>query len=119
MKLDVSKAVKETSGWDEKVSVPLHDKWIDNFWTMHKLRGLQFQRARVPSDAFDTKVYLSGCVDAADNLKIVGVWARFKRKNGEFSCQLIIGRSLLSKGGTIPKIFRNSTFSMDPIFFKI
>ena len=103
MKLDVSKAVKETSGWDEKVSVPLHDKWIDNFWTMHKLRGLQFQRARVPSDAFDTKVYLSGCVDAADSLKIVGVWARFKRKNGKFSCQLIIGRSLLSKGGTIPK----------------
>ena len=26
MKLDVSKAVKETSGWDEEVSVPLHDK---------------------------------------------------------------------------------------------
>ena len=103
MKLDVSKAVKETSGWDEEVSVPLHDKWIDNFWTMHKLRGLQFKRARIPSDAFDTKMYLSGCVDAADSLKIVGVWARFKRKNGKFSCQLIIGRSLLSKGGTVPK----------------
>ena len=31
MKLDVSKAVKETSGWDEQVSVALHDKWINNF----------------------------------------------------------------------------------------
>ena len=80
MKLDVSKAVKETSGWDEQVSVALHDKWIDNFWTMHKLRGLQFQRARIPSDAFDTKMYLTGCVDAADSLKIVGVWAVQKKE---------------------------------------
>ena len=103
MKLDVSKAVKETSGWDEQVSDMLHNKWIDNFWQIHKLRGLQFQRARVPQDAADTRLHLACCVDAADNLKIVGVWARFRRVCGKFSSQLIIGRSLLSKGGTIPK----------------
>ena len=88
MKLDVSKAVKETSGWDEQVSGTLHDKWIDNFWTMQKLRGLQFQRARIPGDAVDTKMYLTGCVDAADSLKIVGVWARFRRKMESFLVSL-------------------------------
>ena len=52
----------------------------------------------------DTNLYLVGCVDAAAQLKIAGVWARFKRKNGKFSCQLVIGRSLLSrKDSTIPK----------------
>ena len=71
---------------------------------MEKLKGLKFQRAKTPVDAADTNLYLVGCVDAASQLKIAGVWARFKRKNGKFSCQLVIGRSLLSrKDGTIPK----------------
>ena len=33
----------------------------------------------------------------------MGVWAQFKRRNGSFSTKLVIGRSLLSRGGTIPK----------------
>ena len=70
---------------------------------MQKLKGLQFQRARVPHNAVDTNVHLACCVDAADSLKVVGIWARFKVKSGGFSSQLVIGRSLLSKGGTIPK----------------
>ena len=64
------------------------------------MKGLQFQRPRIPKDA---DIHLVCCVDAADELKIVGVWAKFKRKTGNFSAQLVIGRSLLSRGGTIPK----------------
>ena len=103
MKVDVRRAVKETNGWDEAVPSDLHDKWIDNFWQMQRLQGLQFHRARIPVDAVDTNIHLVCCVDAADSLKVVGVWARFKVKSGKFSSQLVIGRSLLSKGGTIPK----------------
>ena len=103
MKVDVRRAVKETNGWDEAVPPDLHDKWIDNFWQMQKLQGLQFHRARIPEDAVDTNLHLICCVDAADSLKVVGIWARFKVRSGKFSSQLIIGRSLLSKGGTIPK----------------
>ena len=76
---------------------------MDNFWQIQRLKGLQFRRPRIPKDALDTELHLVGCVDAADELKIVGVWARFKRRNGDFSSQLVIGRSLLSRGGTIPK----------------
>ena len=103
MKVDVSKAMKLTSSWDEQVPTILHDKWLDNFWKIQRLKGLQFQRPRVSKDALNTDLHLVGCVDAADELKIVGVWARFKRRNGTFSSQLVIGRSLLSRGGTIPK----------------
>ena len=42
MKLDVSKAMKQTSSWDEKVPTSLHDRWLDNFWKIKKLKGLQF-----------------------------------------------------------------------------
>ena len=94
MKLDVSKAMQQTSSWDEQVPTILHDKWLENLWKMQKLKGLQFQRPRIPKDALNTDLHLVGCVDAADELKIVGVWAKFKRKNGGFSSQLIIGRSL-------------------------
>ena len=80
-----------------------HDKWLDNFWKVQKLKGLQFSRPRIPRDALNTDLHLVGCVDAADELKIVGVWAKFKRRNGNFLSQLVIGRSLLSRGGTIPK----------------
>ena len=96
MKLDVSKAMKQTSGWDDQVPTTLHDKWLDNFWQIQRLKGLQFQRPRIPKDALYTDVHLVCCVDAADELKIVGVWAKFKRKTGNFSSQLVIGRSLLS-----------------------
>ena len=103
MKLDVSESVKETEGWDQEVSFDLHARVVKNLWRLYKLKGMKFSRAKVPIDAADTKLHLLCCVDAADKLKIVGVWARFRRKDGSFSCQLLIGRSLLSKGGTIPK----------------
>ena len=103
MKLDVSEAVKETEGWDQEVSFDLHSKVVKNMWRLYKLKGMKFSRAKVPIDAADSKLHLLCCVDAADKLKVVGVWARFRRKDGSFSSQLLIGRSLLSKGGTIPK----------------
>ena len=102
MKLDVSSAVKETSGWDDEVPLELHDKVVTNLCRLHKLRGIKFTRAKVPIDAVDLKMVLYGTVDAADKLKIVAVYARFKRRNGRWSCQLLIGRSLLSKSGTLP-----------------
>ena len=103
MKLDVSEAVRETEDWDSVISTELHSKVIKNLWRLYKLKGLKFSRAMVPTDAVDGKLHLLCCVDAADKLKIVGVWARFRRRDGSFSCQLLIGRSLLSRGGTIPK----------------
>ena len=103
MKLDVSDAVRETEDWDSVISAELHSKVIKNLWRLYKMKGLKFSRAMVPTDAADDKLHLLCCVDAAEKLKIVGVWARFRRKNGSFSCQLLIGRSLLSRGGTIPK----------------
>ena len=43
-------------------------------------------------------------VDASEKMKVVGAWGLFRLKSGDFSCQLIIGRSLLAdEESTIPK----------------
>ena len=58
----------------------------------------------MPEDAADTKMNLIIAVDAAESMKVVGGWGRFRLKNGSFSCQLILGRSLLAdEDSTIPK----------------
>ena len=94
----------ETKDWDDTISQESRSVWLKNFWRLQKLKGIQFNRARIPIDAVDTKLELVGACDAANELKIAGVWGRFKRKNGQYSSQLIIGRSLLAKeGSSIPK----------------
>ena len=103
MKLDVSEATKETDAWDDAVTTELRSKIVGDLWRLFKLQGLKYRRAVIPEDAVNTRVHLTACVDAANKLKIVGVWARFRRKCGKYSSQLLIGRSLLSRGGTIPK----------------
>ena len=103
MKKNVRIATLETADWDAQVSPETRSNVIKDLWRLYKLQGLKFNRAKIPFDAKNTKLHLVGCVDAADSLKIMGVWARFERKSGGFSSQLLIGRSLLSRGGTIPK----------------
>ena len=58
----------------------------------------------MPKTAVSTEMNLIVAVDAAQDVKVVGAWGRFRLKNGEFSCQLVIGRSLLAdEDATIPK----------------
>ena len=65
---------------------------------------MQFTRSMMPADAIDTKLRIIGGVDAAKAAMVMGAWAGFRRRNGKFSCQLIVGRALLtSEDATIPK----------------
>ena len=58
----------------------------------------------MPTDAVSAEMEIIAAGDAAEFIKIVGVWARFRLKSGKYSCQLLIGRSLLaSEDATIPK----------------
>ena len=103
MKVHLRRVVQETFGWDDPVRGETRSLWVGNFWRMHNLRGMLFHRAVIPEDAVDTHLQLVAAVDAAD-VKVAGVWGRFKRKNGQYSCQLIIGRSILATiDSTIPK----------------
>ena len=66
------------------------------------MRGIKFSRARMPEDAVSTDMNVILAGDSAGEVKSAGAWARFKLKNGKFSSQLLIGRTLLANE-TIPK----------------
>ena len=80
-------AVKTTEDWDNVISPDLRRLWVRNFWRLHNLRGIPFNRAKIPSDAVNTDMHLIAAVDAANDLKIAGVYARFLRTNGKWSSQ--------------------------------
>ena len=49
-------------------------------------------------------LFLIAAMNTANNFKIVRVWGQFERKTGEYSSQLIIGRSVLSReSSSIPR----------------
>lgn len=105
LKADMRAAVEQTDGWDVPVPDELHGKWVKNFWSLERLRGLKFQRAVMPEGAVSTTMDLIIAVDAAEEVKMAGAWGRFRLKSGLFSCQLVLGRSLLAdKDSTIPKV---------------
>ena len=102
MKLDLRDVTDAVKGWDEELPDILHNKWIKNFLRMEKLKGLKFNRAVMPTNAVSSKLNLISGGDTSGKIKNVGVWGRFLLDNGQYSCQLIIGRSLLANS-TIPK----------------
>ena len=90
--------------WDDAMSSDLRNKWLKQFLLWEQLRGIQFNRALMPEDAVDTKLRLIVAVDAANPAIIAGGWAGFKRVDSSYSCQLMLGRALLTgEDDTIPK----------------
>lgn len=105
LSLDLRRAIKETSDWNEVVSDMTRSKWVQNFFLLEQLKGLKFTRARMPLDAVSSDMHIIVAGDTASSLvKICGVWGRFKLRNGLYSCQHIISRSLLGDiDSSIPK----------------
>ena len=96
--------MKMTSSWDDEMPPDLRHKWLHEFLLWEQLRGLQFSRAVMPDDALDSKLRVIVSVDAASQAITLGAWGGFLKSNGTYSCQLMIGRSLLApEDSTIPK----------------
>ena len=103
-KVDLRATFKSTADWDSPMPEDLRQRWIKQFWKWEQLRGLQFSRAIMPEDAVNNKMRLTTAVDAAGEAIVVGVWAGFQKKDGEYSCQQLISRSILTKeDSSIPK----------------
>ena len=92
-KIDLQEFTLRGLDWDDPIPASLRDTWISNFGHIDELKEVKFKRAVVPADALDTNVQLIGAGDSSQVMICVGVYARFKRKNGQYSCQLLFGRS--------------------------
>jgi hypothetical protein len=102
-KLDLHELCGLKLDWDDPVPEELLSKWVSNMEQIQELKTVVFRRTVIPDDAENCKVELLTLTDASQNLGIVAIFGRVKRKGGQFSCQLLMGRSKLLSGLTIPK----------------
>ena len=102
LKVHEREVVQATADWDSVVDANLRSKWVQNFLTMEKLKGIRFNRARMPKNAVDTRMRLITLVDGAKDLVMISSWCGFKLDDGTWSNQHLIGRSALGLG-TVPR----------------
>ena len=103
-KLDLRKTFKETDDWDSPMPIDLRHTWVQHFWRWEQLRGIKYSRAVMPEDACSTQMRLTTAVDMAEDCLSIGVWAGFQRKDGSFSCQHLISRTVLAaENCSVPK----------------
>ena len=103
-KLDLRVLVQRRLDWDDVLPDELRALWIDNFEMIQELRNLRFKRCVIPEDAARLEVSTIDMSDATCSIAVVAIYARILRKNGEYSCQLVFGRSkILTDGTTQPR----------------
>lgn len=89
--------------WDDTLSEQWATRWKENFHLMAKAQKIMVPRAVVPIDAVDAnRLELLVTCDASTNMSAAAVYARFRRKNGMFSCELLTARSR-SVAYTVPR----------------
>ena len=103
LKLDLHELCQLQLDWDDPVPPEQLDKWAVNMEKIQSLRDVYFQRTIIPVDAVNTDVELLVAADASQHVGIVAVYGRVLRNNGLYSCQLLVARSKLLTGLTIPK----------------
>ena len=103
-KLDLSELCKRKLDWDDPIPDDLVPIWKLNFDTISKLGDLKFRRAIVPDDALNLDMETLEMADASHDMACAATYARFKRRDGSYSCQLVFSRSKIVPSGTsIPR----------------
>ena len=99
MKLDLHTLVKRGLDWDDVLPNELRPIWVSQFEMMQEISKIKFQRAVVPEDAINLDIQTIDAADASQKLACVAIYARFLKKDGTHSCQLIFSRSKLIPDG--------------------
>ena len=89
--------------WDDAVPMELLDVWKENMMAIQDLKEVLFNRAVIPQDAASPHVNLIVAVDASQNIGVAAIFARVVRKNGSYSCQLMMARSKIMADLTVPR----------------
>ena len=93
LKLDLSEISKINLDWDDNVPLDLHSTWKSNFELIKALGQIKLKRAIVPEDAISLDMETLEMGDASQNLACAAIYARFKRKSGSYSSQLVFAKS--------------------------
>lgn len=102
-KLDISVLHQRSIDWDDPIPNELKEIWMANFELMKEIKDLKFERAVIPKDAVSLNCETIETADAGESIICAAIYVRFKRRNGENSCQLIFSRSKVIHDHTIPR----------------
>ena len=104
MKLDVSILHRAGLGWED--ILPDNSRLFRLLANelMQEIKGITYRRAIVPCDAKYLNIFTLDTGDASSKLICAAIYARFERKCGSFSCQLVFSRSKVTPEGiSIPR----------------
>ena len=93
MKMDLHTLATRGLSWDDVIPDDLRLVWISHFEMMQEIGTLRFQRAVVPEDSVNLDINTIDAADASNKMACVAIYARFLRRNGTSSCQLVFSRS--------------------------
>ncbi|XP_057294722.1 uncharacterized protein LOC130623268 [Hydractinia symbiolongicarpus] len=98
LKLDLRELCLRQFHWDDVLPDDLRQIWLSNFEMMKEIGNIRFKRTIIPQDAVSMDIELLDFGDASQHLVCVCTYARILRKNGNYSCQLVLSRTR-----TVPK----------------
>ena len=93
MKMDLQELVHHKLDWDDTIPDDLRPIWESNFKIMKDIGTLRFKHAIIPEDAVDLNINTLDFGDASQSMVCVCIYARFKRRDGTYSCQLVFSSS--------------------------
>ena len=103
MKLSLVDLIEHNLNWDDKLPNELKDIWMSHFQMIKELKSVRFNRAVIPEDAISMDVNTIDVGDASKRIACSAIYVRFKRKCGDYSCQLIFSRSKIIKNLSQPR----------------
>ena len=102
-KLDISQLHRSGLKWDDEIPENLRRIWSSNYEMIKEIKQFRYKRAIIPLDAKNLDIVSIDTGDSSSSLICSAIYARFEKKDGSFSCQLVLGRSkVLPEGITTP-----------------
>ena len=103
-KLDLRMLIQRKLQWDDTIPNDLREMWVSNFEMIQEIPEITFRRCVIPEDAVSTDIETLDFGDSSGSLICAAIYARIKRTNGKYACQLLFARTkLLPEGITIPR----------------
>ena len=93
MKIDLHDLVTRKLDWDDAIPDNLRGIWENHFHMMSEIKDIRYKRAIVPDDALNLDITTVDFGDASGSMARAAIYARFRRKNGKYLCQLVLARS--------------------------
>ena len=95
LKYDLRRLIYDNPSWDDPISSIMLVRWTKNFKLVLDCKDFLYSRCIVPDNALNLKARIHILCDAADGGIMIGVYAGFQTNNNTWTCNNILGRSML------------------------